>query len=381
MTTLAVGTDVGLVDHHCHGVVVGDLDRAALESYISESDWPAPGATSHFDTPLGLSILRHAAPVLDLAPGCSADAYVARRRELGAAEVARRLLGGGRFSELLVDTGYCADAITDPAALADLAGARAHTVVRIESVAEALADEAASPDAFLAELPVRLASAAATAVGFKTIVAYRYGFDLDPARPPLDEVVPALAAWLGDGRRLRRIDDPVLLRHVLWAAVDAATPRGLPLQVHAGFGDADLVLHKADPVVFTPFVRAVQPTGVPLVFLHCYPYLRQAAYLAHVYPHVYFDAGLGLHYTGASSTRLLAEAMELAPFSKHLFSSDGFGVPELHFLGASRFRRSMTAVLTRWIELGDADAEQADRIFRMVASDNARSLYRLPAEG
>ena len=57
-----------LVDHHCHGVVPGDLDRRSFEGLISEGFEPAPEGGSHFDSPVGLAIRRWCAPVLELPP-------------------------------------------------------------------------------------------------------------------------------------------------------------------------------------------------------------------------------------------------------------------------------------------------------------------------
>ena len=37
---LVPGEPAGLVDHHCHGVVETDLDRAAFEDLITESSVP-----------------------------------------------------------------------------------------------------------------------------------------------------------------------------------------------------------------------------------------------------------------------------------------------------------------------------------------------------
>src|SRR5919198_444316 len=73
--------DIGLIDHHCHGVATGDLDQAAFENMISESFDPPPPGASHFDAPLGLAIRRWCAPFLDLEPFPSPEEYVARRRE------------------------------------------------------------------------------------------------------------------------------------------------------------------------------------------------------------------------------------------------------------------------------------------------------------
>ncbi len=49
-----------LVDHHCHGIVTAEPDRAGFESLLTEGE-PWPGI-SPFDTPLGLAVRRHCAP-------------------------------------------------------------------------------------------------------------------------------------------------------------------------------------------------------------------------------------------------------------------------------------------------------------------------------
>ena len=81
-------------------------------------------------------------------------------------------------------------------------------------------------------------------------------------------------------------------------------------------------------------IELAEPRHVPLLLLHCYPFHRHAGYLAQVYPHVYFDVGLGVSYTGARGVAVVAESLELAPFAKILFSSDAWGPAELHHLGA-----------------------------------------------
>jgi uncharacterized protein len=118
---------------------------------------------------------------------------------------------------------------------------------------------------------------------------------------------------------------------------------------------------------------------VELVFLHCYPYHRNAAYLASVYPHVSFDVGCMFHYTGASSAAVLAEAMELASWTTLLYSSDAFGLAEFVYVGAQLFRRAMTAVLDTWIDHGDCTAAIAEDIRAAVYAENAQRIYRLNA--
>jgi predicted TIM-barrel fold metal-dependent hydrolase len=246
----------------------------------------------------------------------------------------------------------------------------------LEAVAEAVArggvEAAAYPDAFARSLE----AAAAAAVGLKTVVAYRGGFGFDPTPPSTREVVDAAARWLSKDPP-PRVEDPVLLRHGIWTGAELARDRGLPLQVHAGYGDPDLTLHLTNPSLLTDLVRALGKLAVDVVFLHCYPYHREAAYLAAVFPNVHFDVGQALNYTGPSAGRVLAEAMELAPFTKQLYSSDAFALAELHYLGAVLFRRNLGTILGSWVRRDECSAAEADRIAELLGRANARRIYRL----
>jgi predicted TIM-barrel fold metal-dependent hydrolase len=364
-----------LVDHHCHGVVAGDLDRDAFESFINEGfDRPASG-TSHFETPIGLAVRRWCAPVLDLEPFASAETYVAKRLELGGREVNERFLRASGLQALFLDSGYRSDEILGVRELGEIAGVESREVVRLEAVAERVAASEPRADAYPDALASALEAAARDAVGLKTIIAYRGGFAIDPTPPGEREVIRAADRWLRAGAASPRLADPVLLRHTIWTGADLASSRGLPLQIHSGFGDPDLTLHLANPSLLTQLVRALGAKGVDVVFLHCYPYHREAAYLAAMFPNVYLDVGSVLHYTGASSGRILAEVMELAPFTKHLYSSDAFGVAELYLLGSKLFKRALARTLDGWIESGQCSPAEGDRIAGLVAAGNARRIY------
>ena len=365
-----------LVDHHCHSVLAGSPDAAAFGTLLTEAEAPAPGADP-FDSALGLSVRRWCAPVLDLPPHVPAADYLARRAELGASEVTRRLLAASGTGALLVDLGWCSEELLGPAELGAAAGAPVSEVLRLEVVAEQVADTGVEPADYPQTVAETISRRAGSAIACKSILAYRYGFDVDPARPTDTEVRAAAAAWLpqrlNPQRPGARLADPVLLRHALWCGVDT----GLPLQLHTGFGDADEDLHRANPILLTGFCRATAVTGTPVVLLHCYPYHREAAWLAHVFGHVHLDVGLASTFAGARASALLAEVLEIAPFGKVLYSSDAFGLAELYHLAALRFRRAVHQVLDGWRRDGEAAEQDVQRIAAMIAGGNARRLYRL----
>ena len=355
-----------LVDAHCHRLLAEPLDAAGFERCCTEADRLPPGMA--WDSPAGLAIRRWCPPLLDLPPFAPADVYLRRRAELGVDEVNARLLRAAGLSHLLVDTGLPGAPVET---LARAAGAPVSEVVRLERVAEELATEGVTAGDFADAYVARLAGAAWGAVATKSILAYRHGLDVDPARPAPAEVRTAAGAWLGGGGH--RLDHPVLLRFALWAGVDL----GLPVQVHTGLGDPELRLHRSDSALLQPWLAAVEPAGVAVVLLHCYPYHRQAGWLAAVYPHVYVDVGLTVGQVGAAAGAVLAECLELAPAAKVLFSTDGYRLPEQYLVGAAQFRSALGALLDRRVDEGALSADDAGRAARCIAARNARLVYGL----
>jgi uncharacterized protein len=372
---------VRLIDHHCHSVVDGPLDRAGFESLLTEGAAPAPG-TSSFYSALGFSVRRWCAPALDLPAHADPDDYLARRAELGPDEVTRRFLGGAGVGALFVDHGFAADGLLDPSVLGEAAGASVGEVVRLEAVAEAVADGGVDAAGFGDAVRDAVArrtrpDALPTPVATKTVLAYRAGLDVDPTRPEPAEVRKAADGWLRrraeTGEPLR---DPVLLRHGVWAGLDT----GLPLQLHTGFGDRDEDLHRANPALLVGLARLVEPLGVPLMLLHCYPYHREAAWLAQVFAGVHVDVGLAVPYVGPRAATVIGELLELAPYGKVLYSSDAFGLPELHLLGALRFRSALGGLLEHLCATDELAPADAERVATMIGTDNARRVYgRTPA--
>ena len=370
----AIGA-LSLIDHHVHGAFRGPLDRMTFERSITESD-RALGGVTPFDSQVGFAILRWCAPALGLPPHVSPAEYLARRAELGPEETNRRLLGSSGVSHHLVDTGFATDELLDLRGMAASSGGQAREIVRLESVAEEVARGEAGADGFAKTFLDRLhGRLEAGAVGTKSVVAYRHGFEFDPARPEPGEVTRAASAWLtaiGAGQRVR-LTDPTLLRFLLWSGIDAR----VPMQLHVGFGDSDLHLARANPLLLTDFIRQSEPSGTPTLLLHCYPYHREAGYLAHIYPNVFFDVGVAVNYLGAQSKQLVAESLEVGPFGKQLFSTDAWGPAELHHLGAVLWRRAFSAVVGGWIEAGDWSLANALRVASLIARQNAERLYAL----
>ena len=361
---------VPLIDQHMHGCWLAAGDRRRFENGLNEANTePLADFDSGFDSQLGFAVRAHCAPLLGLPKHADPEEYWQSRSQLSEAELARIFLPASGVSDWLVDTGY-AEGVTDVAQLAEWSGGRAHEVVRLEQVAEQAAHAPGDYASAFAEILHRRAAAAA---GTKSILAYRGGFDGDLTEPSAAEVTEAAARWRDSGGV--RLDDRVLLRFGLHQALRL----GKPLQFHVGFGDRECDLRKANPLYLRDFLR--QSGDTPIVLLHCYPYEREAGYLAQAFNNVYLDGGLSINHLGARAPAFIARLLELAPFRKIVYSSDGFGPVELHYLGTRLWRNGIHRVLSGFVNDGDWSGADAIRVVDLIARDNAARIYRLASAG
>jgi uncharacterized protein len=356
--------EVPLIDQHVHGCWLAPGDRRRFENALNEAN-TEPLADSGFDSQLGFAVRAHCGPILGLPKHVDPQAYWERRGQHTESELARTFLPAAGVSDWLVDTGIGTD-MTDVLQLSALSGSRAHEVVRLEQVAEQAAH---APGDYASAFEEILRRRTATAVGTKSILAYRGGFDGDLSEPSASQVTEAAARWRDRGGI--RLQDRVLLRFGLHQALRL----GMPLQFHVGFGDRDCDLHKANPLYLLDFLR--QSKDTPIVLLHCYPYEREAGYLAQAFNNVYLDGGLSVNHLGARAPAFIARVLEMAPFSKILYSSDGYGPAELHFLGARLWRNGIHRVLRDFVDNGDWCESDAKRVVDLIAYDNSARVYNL----
>ncbi len=300
---------------------------------------------------------QRAIPVLARRLGCDPTEAAVYEHRLASDpdEYAARLLRATGTGLLLLDDGYPPPGLgTSCSELGELAGCDARAVMRIERVAEAAGGNPVDH--------VRAAVTAARADGFvalKTVAAYRGGLDLDALPAPV---------------RMDRLEGTPL-RAVLLAALEAneATGDPLPVQLHTGFGDSDLSLPAARPGLLKPLIERFRETT--FVLLHCYPFVREAGWLAHVYGNVYFDLSLTIPHVSRPAAAL-AEALELAPVSKLLYASDAARAPELYLLASVWWRDALAEVLPQLLTGANAVAAA-----RMILRDNALGVYRLGEQG
>ena len=367
---------IPLIDGHCHSILAS-FQESSVETFLHIFTEAADGRLITHHVPHSLTYrraLRDLAAFLGCAP-TPARIIEARRQRPDYLTALRRDAG---IRGLLVDSGYPPGTLL----LSQLQGGfgcRVAEVLRIETLAEELLLTALDFSSFEAQFRAALSAAKQRgAVALKSIVAYRSGLAV--------QVVPAsearqtfqqLKALVEQQGRLRLTAKP-LLDYCVGLALEEARRLELPVQFHTGFGDPDIDLLTANPALLRPLLADSRYVGVSIVLLHMgYPYIRESAFLASLYPDVYIDLSLTLPLLRPVLPHLLQELLALAPATKVLYGSDAHSQPEMFWLGAQYGRWALGKILADWIDDDTMEAHAAWDIAQCICFRNALELYRL----
>jgi predicted TIM-barrel fold metal-dependent hydrolase len=368
---------IPIIDHHCHTIrrpgppLDGDAFRRC---FVETTD---PDMAPHVrQSVFYLRVLRDVAALFGCEP--DEDALLALRAATPLEEYTRRLFDAGNFGALLVDTGFRSSDSYDTAELSAVAGMPVETILRLETLMEELIGSCAS----FAQVEERLrdevrAARSRGVVGLKSIAAYRGGLHVEPRR--FEEAAAAFPALKEIAKRYGRVrlSERSVLDYLLRAALEEAAAAELPIQFHVAFGDDDADLRTANPLQMRALLTDPAFRRVPFVLLHCYPYVREAGYLAALYAHVYIDVSLAVPLTAHGCTAAFTEALELAPYSKLLFATDAHSLPELFYVGALHGRIGLAQALERLVADDILSVAQAERAAQAILAGNAERLYRL----
>ncbi len=382
-TSISTNTDrldlnhIPLLDHHAHTVRrdQASLDLGTFRRIFSESS--DPGMAEHLATTLVYRrAIRDLATLLDCAP--TEAAVWTARSAMPVPELMRRCFAAANMSMQLVDTGFGSAINVDLSEMERLTGVRSAHILRIETYVEELIGQTSSLAQLEEALRVHIREARSMGtVSLKSIAAYRGGLLIERrSAAEASEVLAELQETFRRTGRVRLTHRP-LLEYLLYAALEEAASIELPVQFHVAFGDDDADLRLANPLHLRSVLQNQQLRRVPIVLLHCYPYVREAGYLAHLYTNVYVDVSLSVPLTGAGSSARFAEALELAPTTKVLFATDAHSIPELFYVAALHGRRALGHCLADLVTIDYLTLAEAQTAAEQILWQNARRVYKV----
>lgn len=366
--------DTPLLDHHCHPLLREQPQEAeSFRALFTESD-SAVVVRDHMPHSLFYRrALRDLARFFSCEP--TEAAVLSARAQLPFEQRTRKLLADARFGRLLLDLGYRPEAHLSLEEMRHLVGVPVAPILRVETLAEEILPRVDSWPELEEQFVAALQEQAGKVVAFKSIIAYRAGLEVrvwprDSLTESLAQVKQSLAG--GRGRlQARPILDTLFLR-----TLEVAARHRLPVQIHTGFGDRDLDLRVANPLHLRPVLEDRQFAEVPVILLHAYPYVAEAAWLAAVYPQVYLDLSLAIPFLAHRASEAISEALALAPASKLMLATDAFSIPELYWVAARHLREALDRALREATEAGFL-AEDREEVARMLLHDNAARVYPL----
>ncbi|PSR83513.1 hypothetical protein BD289DRAFT_369915 [Coniella lustricola] len=388
-----------IIDNHAHPLLKPEqLAKYPLLSITTEASGDAMYATSTSLAHIrGIKQLAH---VLDC--GHTWEAVVAaieQRRIDDYEDWISECLDG--IQTILVDDGLDADEeVYDYDWHASFTRTPCKRIVRIETLAGRIAhthglgfkagdDTDALFQAFLAEFEKSILDAVADpeVVGFKSVVCYRTGLDV-PAMPDLELARASfrelVSGYSGAKSGVARIQHPGLNDLIVHKAAQLISQMPgrtkKPIQFHTGLGDNDITLTKSSPSHLQGFIRAYP--SLPIVLLHAsYPFTRELGYLATMYSNVYADIGEIFPFISKDGQeKALRQILELCPWSKILWSTDGHWFPETYILAIIQVREVLESVLCEFIRKGLIHWKAAIELARMVLFTNSNKIYHLDLE-
>jgi predicted TIM-barrel fold metal-dependent hydrolase len=367
---------IPLYDHHAHALFREAVwRREPLEPYFSEATDAGLLARFGRDTLAFRRGVRDLSGFYSCAP--TVDALLEARRRADYPALVRRMFTEARIGHWLIDDGLWADQLLSLAECAAMVpDVPVRRIVRLETELAGMVEAHDRAPSLLAAFTGRMATLAPQVAAFKSIAAYRSGLEIGrPAPAEVETAFDAVRRGLVPGHPPRLVAKP-LIDAMLWAVLPVAAAASIPVQFHTGFGDPDLDLRLANPLHLRPLFEAPELRGLRVVCLHAYPYVREAGYLASVYPGAYVDLGLTVPYTSAHAMRAaLHEALHLAPVTKVLLSTDAQRTPETFWLAGRWGRRILGQVLDSTVEDGDLSPGDAEWAASRILFENARDLY------
>jgi hypothetical protein len=215
-------------------------------------------------------------------------------------------------------------------------------------------------------------------VGLKSIVAYRTGLRIrrveerDAKKDFVDaKQERAEVAWFGP--KVKALRDFLIV-----GAMELSIDLDVPMQIHTGVGDYDILLDQCDPALLYDLLKDEELRHASVVLVHSgFPNNQNAAFMASVLPNVFLDFSLTIPFLNPLGHERLKEVLEIVPSSKVMYGSDGFNIPELFWFSAKVGKRVLEKCFRSFAEEKLFDEDEINQKARQVLAQNATQLYRL----
>jgi predicted TIM-barrel fold metal-dependent hydrolase len=251
-------------------------------------------------------------------------------------------------------------------------------IFRLEPLISDLLTKHSSFDGFCSAFDsgIRKAIKSEGFVGLKTIIAYRTGLKIrrveeKNAKSDFQAAQQGSAELAWFGPKIKMLRDFLIVR-----ALELSIDLDVPMQIHTGVGDYEILLDQCDPGLMFDLLTDDKLRHATVVLVHSgFPNNQNAAYIASVLPNVFLDFSLTIPFLNPVSDHRLVEILEIAPSSKIMYGSDGFGVPEIFWFSAKVGKRVLEKCFRKFLEEEVFSENEINEKARRILSENASQLY------
>ncbi len=369
---------IPILDHHCHAFLRRKAAYSVAEYLHFFSEGGDEGILAKHTA--NSIFVRWATKELAGFLGCepALEAVVEARAQWTLGELGSRLLRAANIPVLLIDYGLAGvDRLTVDGMRECVPQCRFEPILRLETMAQALIVQSDTFEQFVDAYVATVERARSIGhVGLKSIIAYRTGLAIREWSK--DEIHQTWSSVKERARRAGhvRLADKPLNDHLVLLALDVSARQELPIQFHTGLGDNDLDMLYANPLHMRPLFESSRYKHAPFVLLHAsYPYVRELGYLASLYSNVWMDLGLAIPFATIDIPTVWRQALSLTPFSRILFSTDAYSIPDIFWLAARWGRWGLSVVLDECLSLGAFTPAEASEAAEHILYKNSTKLY------
>ncbi|MGH9070456.1 MAG: amidohydrolase family protein [Acidimicrobiales bacterium] len=308
--------------------------------------------------------------------GCEVE-EVGQARESASSDwptYVRGLFRSAGLTGLVLDPGWALSATTAAAdKFSSMIGLPIRPILRLEPIIDRLVDDGTGTAEILAAIESAMRDAPASGYyGFKSIIAYRTGLAVDP-EATVEQADQSLRATAGlpVQRRGKAMRDLVLRR-----ALAIAAELSLPFQIHTGYGDSDIRLLEANPILLEELLRTPEGGAATILLIHgSYPWHDELAYLTVAKTNVYAELSEFNIFSPTTIADRIERVLAFAPTAKVLCGTDGHGAPETYWFGAILIQEAWARVRAKWLAQGARDT-WLQKVEAAILEANTSRLYQ-----
>jgi hypothetical protein len=323
-------------------------------------------------------MLRWLSEFLHCKPGAASVANARSAREKDFDEYVRELFEDVHLRGLVMDGAY------PPLSDEDLQHfpAKVVKIFRLEPLINDLLARQETFEGFCASFDSAIRNAIDKGyVGLKTIIAYRTGLNIkrvegQDAKVDFEASKHGRAERVWFGPKVKQLRDFLTVR-----ALELSIELDVPMQIHTGVGDYQILLDQCDPGLLFGLLTDEKLRHATVALVHSgFPNNQNAAYMASVLPNVFLDFSLTVPFLTPVSNQRLFEILEIAPSSKIMYGSDGFGVPEVFWFSAKLGKRLLEKCCSQLLQEKVFDETGIQQMAERILYRNAIELYQVPSD-